>query len=134
MAWSFDSGKAVAWRRRVRRFGRSGLTVVRFCEEEGVSAASFYRWRKRLSNERPIVNDARPAKSAAHAATAFRAVRVTPADAPMSICLPGDIRVEVPMENLDAVRAVLGELLRREATPDGRPGGFLPVEGRESSC
>ena len=51
MARSSDSPKVVAWRRRVRRFGRSGLTVVRFCEEEGVSTASFYRWRNRLAGQ-----------------------------------------------------------------------------------
>ncbi len=127
MARSFGSGKAVTWRRRVRRFGRSGLTVVRFCEEEGLSTASFYRWRKRLSNERPIVDDARRMET-----PAFQSVRVTPAHAPMSICLPGGVRAEVPMENLDAVRAVLGELLRREAARDGRSDGCLPVDGRES--
>jgi hypothetical protein len=30
----------------------------------------------------------------------------------MSVHLPGGVRVEVPMENLDGVRAVLGELMR----------------------
>ena len=37
----------------------------------------------------------------------------------MAIYLPGEVRVEVPAENLDAVRAVLGELLRRDVGPDG---------------
>ena len=46
MARSSDSGKVVAWRGRIRRFGRSGMTVVRFCRKEGVSTASFYRWRR----------------------------------------------------------------------------------------
>ena len=109
MARSFGSGKLVAWRRRVRRFGRSGLTVVRFCAEEGVSTASFYRWRKRLAARQTAV---------------FQAVRVTPAGTPMAIYLPGEVRIEVPAENLDAVRAVLGELLRR---------GVGPRRG-ESSC
>ena len=120
MARSFGSGNAVVWRRRVRRFGRSGLTVVQFCEEEGVSTASFYRWRKRLSIERPITGGVRQVKTAADQMPAFQSVRVTPSHAAMSICLPGGVRVEVPMVDLDAVRAVLDELLRRKATPDGR--------------
>ena len=131
MARSFGSGKLVAWRRRVRRFGRSGLTVTRFCAEEDVSTASFYRWRKRRNYSTvlhcihawPTIHraDARRAgaTAAARQAAAFQAVRVTPAGTPMAIYLPGEVRIEVPAENLDAVRAVLGELLRRDVGPDG---------------
>ncbi len=116
MAQSSDSGKEVAWRRRVRRFQRSGLTVARFCRQEGISKASFYRWRNLLA-ERPTQDgDQTPA---------FQAVRVTAcipaetgADGPVSIQLPGGVRVEVPAQNLDAIRAVLAELLRANATPE----------------
>lgn len=115
MARSSDSGKAVAWRRRVRRFQRSGLTVARFCRQEGISKASFYRWRNLLA-ERPMQGGDRT--------PAFQAVRVaacipaeTETDTPVSIQLPGGVRVEVPTHNLDLVRAVLGELLRANVTP-----------------
>ena len=121
MALSSDSPKAVAWRRRVGRFGRSGMTVVRFCEEEGVSAASFYRWRKRLAKQGlPGRNADAPrwATSGVEQKPVFQAVRVRRAETPISIQLPGGVRVEVPAENLDAVRAVLGELLRADATLD----------------
>ena len=121
MARSFDSGKAVAWRRRVRRFGRSGLTVVRFCEEEGVSTASFYRWRNRLADQGPTTRNAdarRWATTDGVVPPSFQAVRVTGAAASISIQLPGGVRVEVPADNLDAVRALLGELLRHDATLD----------------
>jgi len=111
MARSSDSPKAVAWRRRVRRFGRSGMTVVRFCAEEGVSTASFYRWRNRLA-------DRRPATGGVEQRPVFQPVRVRRVETPISIQLPGGVRVEVPAENLDAVRAVLGELLRQDATLD----------------
>ena len=51
-------------------------------------------------------------------APAFQAVRVTtPLIAPMTIHLPGGTRVDVPMENLDALRTVLAELVRQDATP-----------------
>ena len=39
---------AKAWRRMLARFEASGLTVVAFCEREGISSKSFYRWRLRL--------------------------------------------------------------------------------------
>jgi len=37
------------WRSLLRRFGNSELGVGAFCRREGVSAASFYRWRSLLS-------------------------------------------------------------------------------------
>lgn len=36
------------WRERLERFRRRGLTVSDFCEDEGVSTASFYVWRRHL--------------------------------------------------------------------------------------
>jgi hypothetical protein len=42
MARSSDPAKAAQWRRRLERFGSSGVSVARFCRREGVSVASFY--------------------------------------------------------------------------------------------
>lgn len=36
------------WRDRLDRFELSELSVAQFCQREGYSAASFYRWRKKL--------------------------------------------------------------------------------------
>ena len=119
MARCSESGKAATWRRRVGRFERSGLTVVSFCEQEGVSTASFYRWRNRLADQQATAgsSDARRTgrPGGAGDSPAFRPVRVAPIHAAVSIQLPGGVRVEVPAENLDAVRVVLGELLRQDA-------------------
>src|SRR5437868_2754356 len=38
------------WRRLVREWERSGLTVRAFCEEQGVSEPSFYAWRRTLQD------------------------------------------------------------------------------------
>jgi transposase-like protein len=32
----------------IARFEESGLTAIAFCEREGISSKSFYRWRLRL--------------------------------------------------------------------------------------
>ena len=37
------------WRERIERQLWSGLTVAECCEEAGVSVASFYRWKKLLT-------------------------------------------------------------------------------------
>ncbi len=97
------------------------MTVIRFCREEGVSTASFYRWRNRLAERGRPRRDADPRTTATtgiERTPLFQPIRVTEAEAPISVQLPGGVRVEVPAENLDAVRAVLGELLRHDATLD----------------
>jgi hypothetical protein len=122
MARSSNSVKVAAWRRRVGRFEHSGLTVASFCEQEGVSTASFYRWRNRLADQQPTAgsSDARQVAGLGGVgdSPAFRPVRVAPTHATVSVQLPGGVRVEVPAENLDAVRVVLGELLRQDAPPN----------------
>jgi hypothetical protein len=51
---------AEGWREVVGRFAQSGLKAQTFCDREGVSTASLYRWRSILSvAEEP----ARPARS-----------------------------------------------------------------------
>lgn len=40
---------ADAWRAILERFSRSDLTVQAFCQQEGVSVASFYLWRSKLA-------------------------------------------------------------------------------------
>ena len=107
MAQSSDSTKAASWRRRVRRFGLAGTTVSRFCEKEGVLTASFYRWRKKLAQQKPTTQNGK------HAPT-FQEVKFSPIDAAVSIQLPGGAKIDVPTANLDAVRVVLGELLQHD--------------------
>ena len=38
------------WRSLLARFDNGGLGVAAFCRREGISAASFYRWRSLLSD------------------------------------------------------------------------------------
>jgi len=109
MARRGSSSKRVEWRKRLGQYRGSGLTVAGFCEQEGISTASFYAWRKRLRAPRKAGKDGRPG---------FASVRLTPPGTPMSIHLPGGVRVEVPTENLEAVRAVVGEVLARAGGPD----------------
>lgn len=41
-----------AWRDRVRRFGRSGLTIREFCEQENLAVHQFSWWRRELKRRR----------------------------------------------------------------------------------
>jgi transposase len=110
MAKRGGASKRAEWRKWLGQYRRSGLTVADFCGQEGISTASFYAWRRRLRDARAAGKDERPV---------FEPVRLTPAGRPMAILLPGGVRVEVPTENLDAVRVVMGEVLCRAAVPVG---------------
>jgi transposase-like protein len=104
------SSKRAEWRKRLGEYRGSGLTVAGFCQREGISTASFYAWRKRLRVTKTAGKEGRPV---------FEPLRLTPAGTPMAIHLPGGVRVEVPMENLEAVRAVVSEVLARAGVSDG---------------
>src|SRR5262245_60162789 len=41
-----------AWTERLARFAASDLSVAQFCALEGVSAPSFYSWKRRLAADR----------------------------------------------------------------------------------
>ncbi len=43
-----NPGLALAWKRRLGRHSRSGLSIAEFCSQEDISPASFYSWRRRL--------------------------------------------------------------------------------------
>lgn len=107
MARQPDPQKAVLWRQRLRRFQHSGLSIARFCAQEGCSDASFYQWRKRLAKTVKGATRSKPPAS-------FHAVQILPARLPISIQFPGGTRIEMPAENLPAVRAVVRELARAD--------------------
>ncbi|VTT98823.1 Uncharacterized protein OS=Rhodopirellula europaea 6C GN=RE6C_02662 PE=4 SV=1 [Gemmataceae bacterium] len=82
------------WAERLDRFRRSGQTVAQFCDAEGVSAPSFYVWKRTLA-----------AESAATPTPALVPIHVTPSPTPAVIelslpsgavlRLPADIRVNL---------------------------------------
>lgn len=47
-------GRSEYWRKRIDEQERSGMSVQRFCEEQGLTEQSFYLWRKRLRKQQPM--------------------------------------------------------------------------------
>ena len=146
MARPCDEAARDVWRRRFRRFGRSGLAVGRFCSQEGVSMASFYYWRKRLGAKtshqwtRESGCSAEQRQTSVHREVvqprgAFRPVTIVPTMMPpargVSIVLPCGTRIEVGAQALDALRAVVGEVMRASG-----PVGLRhhDMEGGGASC
>src|SRR5262245_49848001 len=49
MAKRWSGEREGFWREQVQRQVASGLSVRRFCEQRGLSEASFYAWRRTLA-------------------------------------------------------------------------------------
>lgn len=110
------SSKAAVWAERLRRYGRAGLTVAEFCRREGVSAPSFYQWRRRLAEASPVAGSRRSSNGPGSDATpAFQQVLLAGAGV-VAIELPSGVRVELPADRLPLVRAVLADLLEAETS------------------
>ena len=99
MARRSDSAKVAQWRACVARFPESGLTVAGFCEQEGVSAPSFYQWKRKLAGmdgpqrENQATSSLTPGKSGR--GSAFQAVQVLPAVSAATIRFPNGIEIEL---------------------------------------
>jgi len=103
MAWGNAAGRANVWREVIRRQQSSGLSIAKFCRQEGLAQASFYNWRKKLAAD----ND-----------SLFLELQLPKLDnaAPCEIVLP-DCRVVVPPGfDADSLRRLL-DVLRQEEEP-----------------
>jgi hypothetical protein len=107
-----DGAKVKLWRERFRRYAVFPGTVEAFCRGEGVSVPTFYLWRKKL--------DGTAGKRQTGQQRAFRPLLVASGMPGLSVQLPGGARLEVPGENLEVVRVVVGALVHaRDAQGDG---------------
>jgi putative transposase len=114
MSRGSDGEKVKLWRERFRRYAKSALSVEDFCRGEGVSAATFYHWRKKLARA--------SSRRQSGKRGAFRPVMVTASVSALSVRLPGGVELEVPRENLDVIRAVVAELVRTQYDPTAGDG------------
>lgn len=98
-----------AWRSRMARYRRSAVTVAEFCRREGVSAPSFYAWRRRLDAAAQPTSRRQSGGAApggAKASDLFVPVQVV--SPPVAeIEFPNGVRVRVPATNIEAMRAAI---------------------------
>lgn len=103
--------RALVWGELLRRYEQAGLTVAEFCRREGVSVPSFYQWRKRLAPS--MGQQSKWAKRRHTPAAVFQQVLLT-SGAVVAVELPSGVRMELPAQQVQLVRAVVAELLDAE--------------------
>jgi len=107
MVSRLDLQKRRQWEARYKRFRASGLTVERFCEQEGVAVNTFYNWAKRLRS--PAVTAAKsssaPCKAGDSMPESFggRPGAVAPT---VRFRWNAAVEVLVPADCLDAIRCL----------------------------
>ncbi len=130
MARLTDPTKITAWRSRFQRFRRSDMTVARFCAAERVTEPSFYYWQKKLgmqSRRRRApakrrsdgacnisTHTSTSAGTDAESRATFQPITVVPGSHGVVVQLPGGARIEMDAQYLDAIRAVVAEIVRAE--------------------
>ena len=113
------------WRNRIDRQQRSGQTIAQFCQQEGVSTPSYYKWKQKLQGKPPArqkrTTAGRKAKVSKHRQVKVTAPSVSspfvqlPMPAPPScpwieVVLSEGTIVRLPQQNLAALKVVLGAL------------------------
>ena len=87
-----------SWLDRLNRFASSGQSVASFCQSEGISAPSFYQWKRRLA---PSIDPPNPPRRSAaqnvdRLPRGFAELVVTDrAAAGATISLPGNILIQL---------------------------------------
>ena len=100
-----DAAKLELWRRRLVEFERGTETVAAFCRRVGVSAATFYGWRRKVAQS--------PGSGQASHGTqaiplSFLPVQVTgQPPSVIEVVLAGGTRVLVPSGDRESLRMVL---------------------------
>ena len=85
------------WEKLIQSFERSHLTVAEFCDEHGVSSASFYLWRRKIRDQ-------------SEAAGVFLPVAVEPSRECFRIRLGDHAVVEIPAAETGTLLSVVGQL------------------------
>jgi transposase-like protein len=101
-----DVQKRRAWEGRLERFRASGLTVARFCEQEGVSPHTLYYWSKRIE-----ISSARPSARSSKSPLTRQLVKQSPMTDGISNAAVvrfswNAVEVSVPADCLAAIRCL----------------------------
>ena len=121
------SERVELWLDRLQQQSQSGQTIAQFCAAEGVSAPSFYQWKRRLAatlaeNQETRTDLSQPQPS-------FSEIQIVGQAASASVSLPGGIYIQLGTD--PGIAAIIIDRVLQHACPaDG-----LASEPRKSkSC
>lgn len=83
-----SENKRQEWAARLRRFQQNPSSVEAFCRSEGISSASFYLWKRRLTAKPTPTPPTFVPLTVAH----------TPPSPPVEVTFPNGIVIRVPAD------------------------------------
>jgi transposase-like protein len=101
-----DSKKEPYWREHLARQAASGMNIVQWCRQNGVSASLFHYWKRALARRDGRIQAPKPEPTpAAPAAPLFaQVVLTTPPPAARPLTPDGGAPIEIIMEDSRVVR------------------------------
>ncbi len=132
MSRGSNPAKVQQWTDRLERYRRSGQTVAGFCQKEGISAPSFYQWRKKLAGEANASKARRMAgrsrkqiqpnqrhDESTPTGSGFQSVELLPAPSSVTtVRLPNGVEIELGSD-LRVIDLLVKQLLERSADLEG---------------
>ena len=118
--------KAAQWRERFDRFHRAGTSIARFCRREGISASSFFLWRRKLrylptagAGRLPQEAAPRQARQGSFVPVHVRGDLNLGGHRTMTAELPGGTRLVIPVADPGALQVAIAALAQADADRAG---------------
>ena len=119
----FSKSKRIRiWLDRLNRFASSDQSVASFCQSEGISAPSFYQWKRRLA---PSIDPPKPPRRSAaqqgdRLPRGFAELIVTDRTAAgAAISLPGNILIQLGDHQAIAA-TIVQQVLQHACSPSSK--------------
>lgn len=115
MGRPLNEEQLLIWKDRVSRQRSSGLSIAEFCQQESISATSFYKWKRKFNSAgRRTKRQGKPTDAddpVSRPATFVRVPLPQPRTASwIEIVTADGTQVRLPHENLNALQLVLATL------------------------
>lgn len=116
-----DPALRLQWQRRLRKFQVFHGSVRQFCQLQGVSVASFYQWRAKLTEERNSTNSNTSAAAQDSNSPHFVPLQLVQPTMPhalsthAAIVLAGGTRIELPNDDSPVLHAVIRSVMLEDA-------------------
>lgn len=118
MERALDRKLIAQWRQHLKKQPRSGLTIEKYCQQEGIVVGTFYAWKRRLKpvestpapRQRKLAGNAgRSARSGSKTASGFVQLQL-PISSRIEVRFADGTLLSLPPGNLEALSTTLRTL------------------------